>query len=141
MEDAIEPELEAVADYTTFEYGTKLPIHVGQITSRVVRQEKLDTDGLFLQYKARLVAHFFLKYPGYDYHQSSSPSVDLHPVRLLLSVSGTNDADTSHVNVKSAFLEAELDEEILLSLPATLDRDTAIQIIFVDINAPAEDIL
>lgn len=62
-------------------------------------------------------------------------------MRLQPSVSATNNSDTSHVYIKRAFLEATLDEEIWLSMPAALCKDIAARKIVIDINAPVEEIL
>lgn len=69
-EGASERELEALADYSRFEYGTKLQIFVRPITSSVFLQQMLDFNGLLLKDKARLVVYGFRQLPGYDYHES-----------------------------------------------------------------------
>lgn len=71
------------------------------------------------------MADGFRQRPVYDYHECSALLVDLHLVHLLLSVSVDNHIDTSHVDVKTAFLETTLGEDIWLSVPAELRRDTA----------------
>lgn len=67
--------------------------------------------------------------------------MDLHLVRLLISVSAGINVDTSHVNVETAFLEATLEEEIWLSLPKVLYKDTEARKIIVDINTLVGNVL
>lgn len=48
---------------------------------------------------------------------------------------------TSHVNIKTAFLETKLDKEIWLALPTGLRIDIGARKIVVDIDARAGDVL
>lgn len=111
-EGAVERELEDLSDYGTFEFSTCTPTHACSITSMVVLPQILDVNVLLLQFKKQLEAYGFWQCSGYDYHESSALLVDLHLARLLLYVSATNNADTSQVKVKTAFLEDKLDEQI-----------------------------
>lgn len=101
-------------------------------------QKTLDANEPLLHYKGRLVAHGFRRYPGYDYNECSAPLVDLHLLHLLLSIRTANNADKSHVEVETAFQEAELGQEIWLSLPAAFGKDTRKMV--VDINTPAGNV-
>lgn len=67
--------------------------------------------------------------------------IELHIVHLLLSTSAADNMDTSQVDIKTAFLDAKLHEEIWLALLAALHKDTTARKITVDFKGLAVDLL
>src|SRR5882762_10094744 len=75
---------------------------------------KLKSDGM---YRARLVAKGFTQIPSIDYNETFSPVARFESLRLLLALSALKDWHIHQMDVKSAFLNGVLDEEIYMEQP------------------------
>ena len=65
-----------------------------------------------LKYKARLVVKGFTQKYGIDYREAAHTTI-----RVLLAVAAHLDLNLYHLDVDTAFLNGDLDEEIFLELP------------------------
>lgn len=70
-----------------------------------------------LKHKARLVAKGYVQKKGIDYNEVFSPVARLETVRLLLALSTKEGWEVHHLDVKSAFLNGELCEEVYVTQP------------------------
>ena len=70
------------------------------------------------KYKARLVAKGFKQEHGVEYNEIFSPVVKMTTLRLLLRVVAIKDLELEQLNVKTAFLHGDLEEDIYMSQPA-----------------------
>lgn len=68
-------------------------------------------------YRAHLVAKGFTQMAGIDYKETFSPVARLDSLRLLLSLAATYDWEIHQVDIKSAYLNGHLDEEIYMEQP------------------------
>jgi len=75
---------------------------------------KHKADGRF---RARLVAKGFTQIHGIDYSETFSPVARFESLRLLLAISALEDWEIHSMDVKSAFLNGDLDEEIYMAQP------------------------
>ncbi|GKC05160.1 transposable element, partial [Tanacetum coccineum] len=70
-----------------------------------------------IRYKARLVAKGFSQKEGIDYNEIFSPVVRHTSIRVLLSLVAHHDLELEQLDVKTAFLHGDLEEEIYMSQP------------------------
>ena len=87
------------------------------IKSRWIFKIKPGAHGSDNRYKARLVAKDFLQQPGIDFEENFSPVIKHDTLRVVLSLVAAHDLEMSQLDVKTAFLYGELDEEIYLQQP------------------------
>src|SRR5882757_2940973 len=109
--DACQYEIDALHKNDTWEL-TKLPPSRKTIKSKWVF--KLKADG---HYRARLVAKGFMQIPGIDYDETFSPVARFESLWLLLALAALEDWEIQQMDVKSAFLNGVLDEEIYMEQP------------------------
>lgn len=77
--------------------------------------KKRNADGKISRYKARLVAKGFSQVKGVDYTETFSPVVRGSTLRLLLALAAKRNMEIEHLDVDTAFLNGELEEEIFMS--------------------------
>ena len=85
--------------------------------SRFVYDIKTDEHGRLERFKVRWVAKGFSQRRGEDYWDTFSPVVRMSTVRMLLALATQEGWDVQQCDVKTAFLEAELDEDIYVYPP------------------------
>lgn len=115
-QDAIDEELSALAKNDTWSLVT-LPSNRKTISARWTFKIKRDVTGEIARYKARLVAKGFQQRPGIDYNETFSPVVRYESVRVLLALAASRDYEIGQFDIKTAFLNGDLDEEIYMKIP------------------------
>jgi hypothetical protein len=71
--------------------------------------------GVVIKHKARLVAKGYVQQHGIDFDEVFSPVARMESVRLLLALASHQGWPVHHMDVKSAFLNGVLEEEIYVS--------------------------
>ncbi|GJU19464.1 retrotransposon protein, putative, ty1-copia subclass [Tanacetum coccineum] len=77
-------------------------------------------DGAVHTYKACLVAKGFTQTLGIDYEESFSPVADIRAIRILISIIAFYDYEIWQMDVKTAFLNGYLNEEVYMEKPEEL---------------------
>ncbi|KAK8926133.1 hypothetical protein KSP39_PZI018401 [Platanthera zijinensis] len=95
----------------------KLPKGRKAIGSKWVFKQKVKADGTVEKYKARLVAKGFSQVEGVDYDEIFSPVAKLTSIRMVLSIAAVHDLEIEQMDVKTAFLHGDLEEEIYMRQP------------------------
>lgn len=94
-----------------------LPPRQRPIGLKWVFKAKKDTAGIITKHKARLVAKGYVQRQGIDYDEVFAPVARLESVRLLLALAASEGWPVHHMDVKSAFLNGELREEVYVAQP------------------------
>jgi len=96
---------------------SELPPGRSAIRSRWVYKLK-QSGAEAVKYKARLVAKGFSQKKGVDYEETYSPVVKHDSLRTVLAVAAAKDLEMVQLDVKTAFLNGELEEELFMEQPA-----------------------
>ncbi|KAL8127829.1 hypothetical protein AgCh_014672 [Apium graveolens] len=118
---AMRTELEAIEANKTWVL-TDLPAGRKPISLKWVYKIKKDTNGDIVKYKARLVAKGYVQKKGIDYDEIFAPVTRIETVRLLLVLVAKQGWQVHHLDVKSAFLNGELLEEVYVSQPVGFEK-------------------
>ena len=78
---------------------------------------KHEVGGKKESYKARLVVKGFSQKEGIDFNENFSPVVKMSSIRVILGLAATLDLECEQLDVKTAFLHGELEEEIYMEKP------------------------
>jgi hypothetical protein len=97
---------------------TDLPAGFKPIGLKWVYKVKRDEHGAIVKHKARLVAKGYVQRRGIDFDEVYAPVARLESVRLLLAVAAQEGWEVHHMDVKSAFLNGDLAEEVYVTQPA-----------------------
>ena len=78
---------------------------------------KYNSDGSINKYKARLVVKGYAQQPGVDYGETFAPVAQHDTIRLIIALAAHLGWKIFHLDVKSAFLNGDLEEEIYVNQP------------------------
>jgi hypothetical protein len=113
---AMDAEINVIVKNDTWEL-TDLPSGVKTIGVKWIFKMKLNEHGEVDKYKARLVAKGYSQQYGVDYAEVFAPVARLDTIRVVISLAALNSWMIYQLDVKSAFLHGELDEEVFVDQP------------------------
>ena len=91
---------------------------------------KLNLDGTVQKHKARLVAKGYAQKPGIDYNETFAPVARLDTIRTLIALAAQKGWKLFQLDVKSAFLNGVLDEEVYVEQPEGFELGNAGQKVY-----------
>lgn len=115
-EKAINEELKSLDENKTWEI-VPMPKNKNIVDCKWVLTVKNDSNGNLTRYKARLVAKGFSQKYLLDYDETFAPNARITTFRLMLAFAIQNDLLVHQMDVKTAFLNGNLREEIYMRIP------------------------
>ena len=116
-EKAISDEIAQLKATGTFEWVKEVPKDRKVVGSRWVFKEKRDEKGNLAKYKARVVAQGFSQVPGQDFNATFASVAKFVTLHVLLALCAREDWELHQVDVKSTYLQGDLEEEIYMRVP------------------------
>lgn len=114
--EAMQEEIEALHKNNTWEL-VPLPGGRKPIGNKWVYKIKRNGDDQVERYRARLVVKGYAQKEGIDFSEIFSPVVGMATVRVVLAMCATYDLHLEQLDVKTAFLHGNLEEEIYMLQP------------------------
>lgn len=119
--DAMNVEMETIEKNKTWVL-TDLPPGQKPIGLKWVYKLKKDSEGNVVKHKARLVAKGYVQRKGVDYNEVFALVARLETIRLLLALSAKEGWKVHHLDIKLAFLNGELLEEVYVTQPEGYEK-------------------
>ncbi|KAL6333170.1 hypothetical protein AAG906_028353 [Vitis piasezkii] len=113
---AMQEELNMIDKNNTWELVDR-PSHKKPIGVKWVYRTKLNSDGSINKHKARLVVKGYAQMFGVDFSETFAPVARLDTIRMLLALAAQRKWKIYQLDVKSAFLNGYLEEEIFVEQP------------------------
>ncbi|CAN0870173.1 Retrovirus-related Pol polyprotein from transposon TNT 1-94 [Linum grandiflorum] len=113
---AVEEEIAALEKNGTWKI-VSLPSGKRVVDCKWLFTTKYNSDGSVERYKARLVARGFTQSYGVDYEETFAPVAKLKTIRILLSLAVNQDWPLYQMDIKNAFLNGHLTEEVYMEIP------------------------
>ena len=113
---AMKEELKSMDDNNVWEM-TELPKYSKRVGCKWVFKTKRDSKGNVERYKARLVAKGYTQKDGIDYKESFSPVSRNDSLRIVMALVAHFDLELHQMDVKTAFLNGDLEEEVYMDQP------------------------
>ena len=92
----------------------KAPKGVKPIRCKWIYKRKRRSNGKVETFKSRLVAKGYTQKGGIDYEEIFSPVAMLKSIQILLAVAVSLDHEIWHMDVKTIFLNGNLEEDIYM---------------------------
>ncbi|KAI5339586.1 hypothetical protein L3X38_018858 [Prunus dulcis] len=120
--NAMKAELEMIEKNDTWTLVDR-PFGKPIIGVKWVYKTKLNLDGSVQKNKARLVAKGYSQKPGIDYNETFAPVARLDTIRTLIALAAQKEWNLYQLDVKSAFLNGVLKEEVYVEQPQGFVKD------------------
>ncbi|KAH9743819.1 hypothetical protein KPL70_003436 [Citrus sinensis] len=99
------------------------PEHQSIIGTKWVFRNKMDESGVIVRNKARLVAQGYNQEEGIDFDETFAPVARLESIRMLLAYACHKDFILYQMDVKSAFLNGYIMEEVYVKQPPGFENE------------------
>lgn len=116
LREAMELEIRVIEKNGMWEL-TSLPTGAKRIGVKCIFKIKLNENGEVDKYKARLVAKGYTQQLGIDYTEVCAPVARWDTIRMILALAASKGWTVYQLDVKSAFLDGELIEDVFIEQP------------------------
>lgn len=113
---AIVKEYNSLLDNKTWDLVPR-PSHCTVIKGRWVFAKKMNSIGIVETFKARYVAKGFSQIQGENYDETFAPTAKMTTIRALIAIAAQENLLLHQIDVKTAFLNSPLDDEIYVEQP------------------------
>ncbi|CAM8902544.1 unnamed protein product [Rhodiola kirilowii] len=114
--EAIKSELDSILQNHAWEL-VDLPQGCKSLDSKWIFTKKMKVDGTIEKHKARLVIKGYRQKEGLDYFDTFSPVTRITSIRMIITIAALRNLEIHQMDVKTAFLNGDLDEEIYMEQP------------------------
>ncbi|GJZ97477.1 retrotransposon protein, putative, ty1-copia subclass [Tanacetum coccineum] len=114
--DAMNAEIQSMIDNMVWVL-VDLPPNCKTVGSKWIFKKKTDMDGIVHTYKVRLIIKGYTQLYKVDYEETFSPVANTKAIRILISIAAFYDYEIWQMDVKTAFLNGYLDEDIYMVQP------------------------
>ncbi|KAD4385282.1 hypothetical protein E3N88_25450 [Mikania micrantha] len=115
-QQAMKEEITALNKNRTWEL-TNLPAGKNAVGVKWTFKTKVGPNGEVTRYKARLVAKGYSQVEGVDYTETFAPVARFETIRVVIAVAAHHGWELHQLDVKTAFLNGDLTEEIYIHQP------------------------
>ncbi|GJX85145.1 zinc finger, CCHC-type containing protein, partial [Tanacetum coccineum] len=116
QKEAIDDEIGSIMENDTWVLSN-LPPGCKPLGCKWIFKRKMKVDGTIDKFKARLVIQGFRKKEGIDYFDTYAPVARITTIRLLLALAAIHNLVIYQMDVKTAFLNGDLEEEVYMKQP------------------------
>ncbi|CAM8949434.1 unnamed protein product [Rhodiola kirilowii] len=109
-------EIESLLKNDTYDL-VELPKGRKVLKNKWIFRLKRDENQQLTKFKARLVVKGFDQKAGVDFNEIFSPVVKMTSIRVILGMAASMDLEVEQLDVKTAFLHGDLDEELYMEQP------------------------
>jgi vacuolar-type H+-ATPase catalytic subunit A/Vma1 len=113
---AMNEELDQIEKNHTWELVPR-PHDKNVIGTKWIFKNKLNENGEVIRNKARLVCKGYAQQEGIDFEETFAPVARLEAIRMFLAFSSFQHIKVHQMDVKSAFLNGDLEEEVYIEQP------------------------
>ena len=113
---AMNEELEQIEKKNTWELVPR-PNDKNVIGTKWIFKNKLNENGDVIRNMARLVCKGYAQQEGIDFEETFAPVARLEAIRMFLTLSSFQKFKVYEMDVKSAFLNGDLEEEVYIEQP------------------------
>ncbi|CAA7042757.1 unnamed protein product [Microthlaspi erraticum] len=114
--EAVNDEMDSIVGSNTY-FLTDLPPGCKALGCKWIFTKKMLIGGAIDKFKARLVIQGFRQREGIDYFDTYAPVVRISSIRFLIGLAAIHDLVIHQMDVKTAFLNGVLEEEVYMEQP------------------------